>query len=110
LTWQVSGKLRRSEVRFGIDWRVLMPFAHPCRPLRAQAYAVGAAAPGLLLGVLPAIVGLTLGYGPLSGWGALFIAAATGDVLVLYTLRATSPHALVQDHPTRIGCEMVTID
>ena len=84
-----------------------MPYAHPRRPIPVRAYAVGAAAPGLVLGVAPAIWGLATGYGPASGWGAIFLAAACGDALVLWALSGLDRSALVQDHPSRVGCEVV---
>lgn len=106
-TWAVAGRLRWRDLRFGVQWRVLMPYAHPLRPLSARAYAVGAAAPGVLLGVLPSLVGVASGRGVWSGWGGLFLAAASGDLLVLFSLRGLPASAGVRDHPSRVGCETV---
>jgi hypothetical protein len=107
VTWVVAGGLRARDLEVGVHWRFLMPYAHPRRPLAAWAYALGAAMPGVLLGVVPAVAGLWTGVGPWSGWGAIFLAAACGDAMVIYSLRGLEPSARVQDHPTRVGCEVV---
>jgi hypothetical protein len=105
--WALGGRLRPGEIRFGFQWRVLMPYAHPRRPIPARAYAIGAAAPGIVLGLLPGALGVATGHGALAGWGAIFTAAAAGDALVLWTLRDVPATARVRDHPTRVGCEVV---
>jgi hypothetical protein len=90
-----------------MNWRVLMPYSHPAQPMRVWSYALGAAAPGCVLGLVPALFGVATANGAWSGWGALFLAAACGDVLVLYSMRHLPACTLVRDHPTRIGCEVV---
>lgn len=107
ITWRLAGRLPAGSVGFGVNWRVLMPFAHPRLPMPARAYAFGAAVPGVVLGLVPAVAGVASGAGPWSGWGAIFTAAAAGDLLVLHSLRDVPGEALVRDHPTRVGCELV---
>ena len=107
VSWWAAGRLRWSEIKFGILWAQLMPFAHPRRPIPAWSYAVGAAVPGVVLGIVPAIASVITGSGTLSSFGAMGLAAAGGDMMVIYTLRRLSSHALVQDHPSRVGCEVV---
>jgi uncharacterized RDD family membrane protein YckC len=107
ISWRLAGRLPARSVAFGVNWRVLMPFAHPRPPMPARAYALGAAVPGIVLGLVPAAAGLVTGDGAWSGWGALFTAAAAGDLLVLRSLRGLPGAALVRDHPTRVGCEVV---
>lgn len=108
VTWLIAGKLQLRDVAFGVTWRVLMPYSHPRRPLTVRAYALGALMPGLVLGAIPAVVGLSCGLGAWSGWGAIFLAAACGDLLVLWSLRGLDRSTLVQDHPVRVGCEVVS--
>ena len=109
VTMCVLGRLRWSDMAFGIQWKVLMPFAHPRKPIPALAYGIGAAAPGLVLGLAPAVVGLAMGSGVWSGWGAIFLSAAAGDLIVIYSLWHVPATALVRDHPTRVGCEVVAV-
>lgn len=107
ISWRIVGRLPAGSVGFGVNWKVLMPFAHPRLPMPARAYAVGAAVPGVVLGLLPAVAGLASGAGAWSGWGAIFTAAAAGDLLVLHSLRGLPGATPVRDHPTRVGCEVV---
>ena len=55
----------RADIDFGIKWSALAPYAHCSVPLRAAPYRVAIALPGLVLGVLPLIAGLGLGWGGL---------------------------------------------
>jgi hypothetical protein len=68
---------------------------------------VGAAAPGLLLGVVPAIAGAVTGAGAVAAFGWLMTLGAGGDMVVLWLIRSVPGHVPVQDHPTRAGCVAV---
>jgi hypothetical protein len=100
-------RLRWRDVSYGVNWKTLTPYAHPRVPITARVYAFTAAMPGLVLGVVPSFVGLATGWGAWSGYGALMLAAAAGDVLILWSLRGVDDAALVQDHPSRVGCYVV---
>ena len=106
----VFGGLRWTDISYGVNWKTLTPYAHPRVPLEARAYAATVAAPGVILGVVPAAVGLVTGSGAWSGYGAVMLAAAAGDLLVLWSLRGVPANALVQDHPSRVGCYIVPAD
>jgi hypothetical protein len=56
------------------------------------------------MGVLPYILGLLFDYAWLANFGLLFILAAGGDLLVIWTLRNVHRDAMVIDHPSRVGC------
>ena len=62
------------------------------------------ALPGLLLGVVPGVVGLLLGQAMLLLFGCWMVVAASGDVAVLWVTRHVPPSAMVRDHPTQAGC------
>lgn len=104
IAWALAAGLKRSEVEFGILWRALAPYAHVKVPIPARAYGIGTAAPGLVLGLLPGLAGLLTGNGALTGWGAVLLSLASGDLLILLTLRSVPADALVRDHPSRFGC------
>jgi hypothetical protein len=91
-------------VRFGWQWKVLAPFAHYTDPLPIGAYRLGAIAPLVILGVLPAIAGTLAGWGGVAAFGWLLAAGAAGDLAVLWLLRRVPAGALVTDHPSRAGC------
>ncbi len=73
----------------------------------ARVYRVGGAAPGVILGLLPAAAGLFIGSAPATAFGAVMTASAAGDLVVLWLLRGLPDHTLVRDHPTRVGCEIL---
>ena len=85
----------------------MAPHAQCTLPLPVSAYRRGAAAPGLLLGLIPAFAGSLFGEGGLAAFGWLMTLGAGGDIVVLWLLRRLPGHVLVQDHPTRAGCVTV---
>jgi hypothetical protein len=104
------GRIPLSRIRVSVKWRALTPYATTAVPLRARAYWWSAALPGIVLGALPAAAGLILGVWQLSGYGAMMLAAASGDWIVLWMLRRVDAAATVRDHPTLIGFEIVPAD
>jgi hypothetical protein len=104
LAWRLAGRVPAGAVRLGFQWRTLTPYAHCAVPMAASAYRVGAAVPGVALGLLPALLGLATGGGAVFLFGLLFTLAAGGDALILWLLRDVPVDRLVEDHPTRAGC------
>jgi hypothetical protein len=104
LTWQVAGRKSWSAIKFGFQWRTLMPYTHLREPLPVWAYRLGTWMPGFVTGVVPAVYGLISGNVWVTLVGGAFIGAAAGDILVLLLLRSVEKTALVEDHPTQVGC------
>lgn len=104
LSWALLGRKPLRSIRFGVIWKVLTPYAHINEPLEVNAYRWGALLPGIITGLLPALVGLAAGNGPLLVVGLLFIIAAGGDMLIVWLIRGVPVGRLVEDHPTRAGC------
>lgn len=94
----------RSDIEFGFSWSGLVPYAHCAVPLRANPYRVAGALPGLVLGVLPLVVGLGLGIWWLTAYAFLMLLAAAGDTLLLWIMRGVPGDAWTQDHPSEMGC------
>jgi len=104
VAWKVAARLPWRDVRLGFQWKTVTPYAHARVPMPARAYRAGAAAPGVVLGLLPALAGLASGAGHWFLFGLLFTLAAGGDALILWLLRGVAPARLVSDHPDRAGC------
>lgn len=104
LAWRLAARLPRGAVRLGFNWTALTPYAHCSAPMPARAYRLGAATPGIVLGLVPAVVAWATGSGALLAFALLFALAAGGDALVLWLVRDVPAGALVVDHPTRAGC------
>lgn len=105
LGWVLTGGLSWREISFGV--KDFTPYAHAERPMRLSSYRVGAALPGVLLGLLPWLLSLLLGSGVLMVWGAFFTVTAAGDALILWLIRRAPSDALIRDHPSRAGCEVL---
>jgi hypothetical protein len=98
------GGVGKTAVSFGMNWRAFTPYAHCREPLTATAYRLCVALPGLVLGLLPGLLGLLLGNAPLLLFGGWMLVAAGGDVAVLWATRHVAAAARVRDHPTQAGC------
>ena len=104
LSWALLARKPLRSIRFGIQWKTLTPYAHCTEVMTARTYRLGAAMPALLLGGVPAAVGLLLGSGAWVLYGMIFLVAAVGDFIVLWVLRHVPGDVLVEDHPARAGC------
>lgn len=108
LSWALAGRTSLRAIRFGFQLKTLTPYAHCTEPLAVDAYRIGALMPGLLLGIAPSIAGVISGSGVLAAFGLLFTIAAGGDFLILWLLRDVHAGALVEDHPERAGCYVLS--
>ena len=104
LSWAFFGRKPLRSVRYGVSWKTLTPFAHCTEPMTARAYRRGAVMPGIILGAVPAAIGLATGSGAWMLYGMIFLVAAVGDFIVLWLLRGVPGDVLVEDHPSRAGC------
>jgi len=98
------GRAPWSAVRIGVSWKALAPYAHCHQPMTARAYRISVALPGLLLGLLPAIIGLLFGSPWILLWGSVMIIAAGGDLAVLLAMFRVPVGTMVRDHPSKAGC------
>jgi len=104
VVWVMAGHGAWKRLRFGWNWRALAPFAHYMDPLPATVYRLGAVAPLILLGIVPALIGTLGGWPAVAAFGWMLTAGAAGDLAVLWLLRGVPAGALLTDHPSRAGC------
>ncbi|GAB3820075.1 DUF3267 domain-containing protein [Pontibacter rugosus] len=104
LTWAAFCKQGLRSIKYGMHWKQLSPYCHCKELLPLKAYVLGTVMPGLVLGLIPALVGLLLGQLMLFLFGLCFTLAAASDFLGLWSLRHAKATDLVQDHPEKIGC------
>lgn len=102
--WSVIGKRSLKDVKFGVLWKALTPYAHLKDPIRASAYRAGTVTPLLIMGILPYILGLVMGNSWVANFGLIFVLAAGGDLLVILSLRRVHGGSMVIDHPSKVGC------
>ena len=102
------GGVPRSSITYGFRWRLLVAYAHTSTPMSARAYRWSAALPGLVLGVIPALLGIAFDWPALGGYGVLMTGAAGGDAAILWRVRKVPADAMLKDHLMRIGCQQVS--
>jgi hypothetical protein len=101
------GKAPRTSIKYGFSWKGLAPYAHCRAPMTASAYRTAVILPGLVLGLLPGVVGIASDLNWLVLWAALMLVSAGGDTAVLLAIRAVPGEAMVQDHPSKAGCQVL---
>lgn len=98
------GKQPREKVTMiGIQKDTFTPYSHCSAPLEIWAYRWAVAMPGLVLGIIPSVVGVLSGNLWILVFGLLFTFAASGDALILWLSRRVERGSLIEDHPTRVG-------
>ena len=91
-------------IRFGVFREYFTPYCHCKEPLKIKHYILGALMPALVLGVVPVVIAFFKGSVLLLIFGVVFIAASTGDFMVMWILRKEKMNDYVQDHPSEAGC------
>lgn len=94
-------------VRFGFNKEHGIPFVHIKEPISVHGFRVGAVMPLIILGIIPATLGLYLGYISLTAFGALFIISASGDLLLIARTRGLPSKQRIKDLTDQIGFELV---
>jgi len=108
--WARAARLPFSSIRFGFHWKTITPYAHCSIAIRARAYRIGAVTPLLAMGVLPVLLAIATGSAAVLAFGLFFTFAAGGDMLILWLIRDIPSNAMVEDHPTRAGCMIRSLE
>lgn len=103
LTWGLYAKSKFKSISFGVMWKMLTPYCHCSEPLRVPHYAIGALMPLITLGLIPAVVAICLGSLFWLNMSIIFIAAAAGDIMIVWNLRKENRNNMILDHPTEAG-------
>jgi hypothetical protein len=107
LVWALVARRPFSAVKFGFMVKTLTPYTHLKEPAGIGPYRLGLLAPLVILGLLPGLASILVGSADLFLFGALFIFAAGGDILVFWLIRRLPPGSLIEDHPSRAGCLVI---
>ena len=92
-----------ASVTFGIKWKQLSPYVHCREMLPLDPYRLGTFTPGLILGIVPGLVGLVTGNAWLLTFGLFLTAGAAGDFYSLMKLMNVDRRYGVVDHPEEAG-------
>jgi hypothetical protein len=108
LGWALAGRIGWNHMEFGVH--MLTPYAHTSVAMPVWAYRLGAALPGVVLGAIPGLIAVVVGSGWLALYGAIMLMSAVGDIMVLWLLRDVPRNAMVLDHPSEAGCQVILTD
>ena len=108
VTWSRFTKKGFKDIEFGVISKYLTPYCTCSQPLTKWEYITGALMPGLLLGIVPCIIGCMAADILFLAAGVLMTIAAGGDILIAKMIlgNKASKKALYLDHPTEIGLVM----
>ncbi len=107
--WMIAGKVSWHKMKFGFNWKGMVPYAHCSEPMPLSRYMVGVLLPFVGVGVLPWVLGLFLNNFLLLFIGMIFSFSAAGDIYMAWLLRKHKAEDLVLDHPELIGCQIIEI-
>lgn len=104
------GKSTWKDIRFGIMWSSITPYVHCSKPLNAWAYRISLVFPTIVLGVVPSLIGFGFEYGFLAFWGTIMLIGGVGDMIILFLIKKLPGNTLLMDHPSKIGCEIISVE
>lgn len=104
LTWAIFCKNGFKSIKFGVIWKAITPYCHCKEVLPIWHYRLGTIMPGLILGFIPALIGIISGSVLALIFGIVFTVAAGGDFIFIWLLRKEASNRYVEDHPDKIGC------
>lgn len=101
--WVFFTKSKVKSISFGVKWEYLTPYCHCSEPLKKWQFVIGAALPGIVLGLMPAFISYF--NGSLAWWffGFFFTVSAGGDIIALWMLRKVPGNCKIQDHESDFG-------
>ncbi|MEW6156190.1 MAG: DUF3267 domain-containing protein [Verrucomicrobiota bacterium] len=103
LAW---GKARIRDVKFGVDWKGLMPYCACKIPMTVFAYRRLLLLPLAGTGTLALLIALLVPTPLMAVLLAVSLSSAVGDVWIFLKMRAFPPDWIVIDDPSDIGCHV----
>lgn len=102
ITWMLTIHCSWKNISFGFIKG--NPCCHCNQPMDKRSYVIGALMPLILLGVIPWLTGILAGILYLMTFGAIYIAGAMGDIMMVWAIRHEANDTKVYDHPSEAGC------
>ncbi|WP_380907020.1 DUF3267 domain-containing protein [Sphingobacterium chuzhouense] len=103
ITWAIFAKRGFKSIKFGVILKMLTPYCHCKELLTTKQYIIGALAPSIILGFLPALISLAIGNFPLLIFSIFFTVAAAGDFMIVKLMLREDKDSFVLDHPSEAG-------
>ena len=106
ISWSIFTPNHFKDIAFGIMMPYLSPYC-TCRvPLKKSQHIFGTAMPFILLGIVPAMIGIAAGQPKVLLMGILMIDIAVGDILIILKIlvyKSSAKDIVYMDHPTDAG-------
>lgn len=106
LTWGSMAKSRFHAIEFGVIWSMLTPYCTCKEELKKKQYFIGAVMPTILVGILPAVLGIVFHQAFLFLLGQLMIFGGGGDAIIVLKLllhKEQGKDCIYLDHPYECG-------
>lgn len=108
LTWSLFSEHHFKDIDFGFMKEYLTPYCTCAVPLSKSHYILGALMPCIVLGIIPAALGIFMGSHLWFWTGIIMILSAGGDLMIVWKVlrfkkQPESQEVLIYDHPTQAG-------
>lgn len=106
ISWSIFTPNHFKDIAFGIMMPYLSPYCTCMAPLTKPRHLFGTVMPLILLGIVPAVIGIAAGIPMVLLMGLLMIDIATGDILIILkilTYKTSAKDVVYMDHPTDAG-------
>jgi hypothetical protein len=107
LTFIIIGRKSFKSIEFGFIEKPFIPYVHCKESISMWAYRFGIVMPGIVLGIIPCLIGLWQGGFFLTLFGFIFISAAAGDFILLKATKGINREKRVRDLPDQMGFKIV---
>lgn len=97
-------KIPWKDIKAGINWINFTPYIHCKHPVSVRDYRISTSFPAIIMGILPTLLGIVIGFFPMVFFGIIFIVTAGSDILSIWKLRKVRGDYLASDHPEKAGC------
>lgn len=106
LTWSFFTKDGWKSVEFGMIWQYVTPYCTCREPMKKMPMILAGSMPTIVLGFLPALVGILTGWAILILFAVVMIAGGGGDMLIIRNIlkyKTQAQEVLFLDHPYEVG-------
>lgn len=100
-------KNRFKSIQFGFKKEPLLFYVHCKERINLWPFRTGLIMPGLILGLVPTLIGLLSGNILLTIYGIIFTSGAAGDIMVFLATKGLNRSQKVKDLPDQIGFEVI---
>ena len=92
-----------TEVKINVVLKMIWRFCHCDNVIKIKNYIIGLIMPTIILGIIPALVGIIFGNIFIFTFGLLMIVTGTDDFYTVYLLRKENKEAFMKDICSKIG-------